>query len=247
MPRDTESRQAHSPFSILTELAVEGASSFIEAQRIFLNLAQQENELLMNGVKQRVGDSAPVAAMTDLMRRSLDTLINMQQEFLTLTNKETMHWLEAMQTGKRYQSAHLIEVAREAMEKFLHTHQRLLDVLTQETVKATSHHAEHVPAKKTEVAHLAREAADLFIDAQKKVLDVLGQQMNTNLNAATHAVETLSPARLATMSEFPSKAVRTFVEGEKAVLQSLTQLAKKPKVVTEKHPRRRTVRHAQPA
>lgn len=247
MARDPESRQMHSPFSILTELAVEGASSFIEAQRIFLNLAQQENELLLNGVKERVGDSAPATAMTDLVRRSLDTLINMQQEFLTLTNKETMHWLEAMQTGRRYQSAHLIEVARESLEKFLHTHQRLVDVITQETVKATSHKPEHAGAKKTEITHLAREAADLFIDAQKKVLDLLGQQMNTNLNAATQAVETLSPARLATMTEFPSKAVRTFVEGEKAVLQSLTQLAKKPKVVAPKHARKRAVRHAQPA
>ncbi len=250
MPRSPESRQQHSPLSILTELAVEGASSFIEAQRIFLNLAQQENELLMNGVKERVGDSLPAVAMTDLVRRSLDTVISMQQEFLTLTNKQTMHWLEAMQTGKRYQSAHLVDLAREAMEKFLHAHRRLLDVLTQETVKATGHKPEHaVHVKKTEVAQLAREAADLFIDAQKRVLDVLGQQMNTNLNAATQAVETLSPARLASVTELPAKAVRTFVEGEKAVLESLAKLGKKPKVVVgmNKHPRRRAVRHPQPA
>lgn len=249
MPRHTEPRQNHSPLSILTELAVEGASSFIEAQRIFLNLAQQENELLMNGVKERVGGSAPAAAMTDLIRRSLDTLIGMQQEFLTLTNKQTLQWLEAMQTGKGFQSAHLVELARESMEKFLHAHQRLLDVLTQETVKATGHKVEHVaPAKKTEVAQLAREAADLFIDAQKKVLDVLGQQMSTNLNAATQAVETLSPARFSNMTDFPAKAVKTFVDSENTVLQALTQLARKPKVVgSHKQPRKRAVRHAQPA
>lgn len=249
MPRHVESSRTPSPLSILAELAVEGASSFIEAQRIFLNLVQQENELLMNGVKERVGDSAPAAAMTDIVRRSLDTLIDMQQEFLTLTNKQTMHWLEAMQTGKLYQSAHLVDLAREGMEKFLHAHQRLLNVLTQETAKATSHKPEHaIPAKQTDVANVAREAADLFIDAQKKVLDVLGHQVNTNLNAATQAVETLSPARLANVTEFPSKAVRTFVEGEKALLQSLAQLAKKPKVVANnKHPRKRAVRHAQPA
>lgn len=250
MPRHTESRQTHSPLSILTELAVEGASSFIEAQRIFLNLAQQENHLLMNGVKERVGDSAPAVAMTDLMRHSLDTLIDMQQEFLTLTNKQTMHWLEAMQAGKGYQSAHLVDLARQGMEKFLHAHQRLLDVVTQETVKATRHKPEHIaPAKKTEVAQLAREAADLFVDAQKKVLDVLGQQMNANVNAATQAVATLSPAPLANVTELPAKAMRTFVESKKAVLESLTQLAKKPKVAVgaHKHPRKRAVRHAQPA
>jgi hypothetical protein len=243
MPRTTEFRQ-NSPLSILTELAVEGASSFIEAQRIFLNLAQEENELLMNGVKERVGYSTPAVAVTDMMRRSLDTLINMQQEFLTLTSKQTMHWLESVQHGKPYQRAHLIDLAREGMEKFMHAHKKLLDVLTQETIKATSKGEHFVPAKKTDVSQLAREAADLFVEAQKRMLDVFGQQLNTNLNAATQAVETLSPAaRLSGITELPAKAVKSFVEGEKALLQSLTELGKKPKVVgISKHPRKHTVK-----
>jgi len=244
MPRPAESRQQDSPLSILTELAVEGASSFIEAQRIFLNLAQQENELLMNGVKERVGASTPAAAMTDVVRRSLDTVLNMQQEFLTTTSKQTMHLLEAVQGGKNYPKAHFAELAREGMENFVHAHQKLLDVLSQETVKATSGKPEHVKAtKKTELPKLAREAGDLFIDAQKKVLDVVGQQMNTSLNAATKAAETLSPARLATVTELPVKAVKSFFESEKALLESLIKPGTKSKIVgIDKHPRRRAAR-----
>ena len=249
MPQNTEPRQPHSPLAILTELAVEGASSFIEAQRIFLNLAQQENDLLMNGVKERVGNSTPAVAMTDLMRRSLDTLIDMQQEFLTLTSKQTLQWLDAVQSGKGYQNAHLVDLAREGMKKFVHAHQKLLDVLTQETIRATSGKSEHPrPLKKTEVAELAREAADLFVDAQKKVLDVAGQQMSTNLKAATQAVETLSPARLATVTELPAKAVKRFVEGKKALLQSLVEPGKRSKAVgMDGQPRKRAVRRRKPA
>jgi hypothetical protein len=245
MSHNSEPRQPHSPLAILTELAVEGASSFIEAQRIFLNLAQQENDLLMNGVKERVGDSTPAAAMTDLMRRSLDTLIDMQQEFLTLTSKQTLQWLDAVQSGKGYQNAHLVDLAREGMKKFVHAHQKLLDALTEETIKATSGKSDHPrPVKKTEVAELAREAADLFVDAQKKVLDVAGQQMSTNLKAATQAAETLSPARLASVTELPMKAVRSFFEGEKALLQSLVEKGKRPKAFGNGgRPRKRVVRH----
>ena len=243
MPHNTEPRH-HSPLAMLTELAVEGASSFIEAQRIFLNLAQQENHLLMNGLKERVGDSTPAAAMTDLVRRSLDTLIDMQQEFLTLTSKQTLHWLDAVQSGKGYQHAHLVDAAREGMEKFVHAHQKLLDVLAQEAIKATSGKPEHASVKRTEVVKLAREASELFLDAQKKVLDVAGQQMNANLKAATQVVETFSPARLAAMAELPVKAVTTFFEGEKALLQSLVKTGKRPKVVGNgNHPRKRAVRH----
>ena len=182
----------------------------------------------MNGVKERVGDSSAAVAMTDLMRRSFDTLITMQQDFLTLTSKQTLQWLEAVQAGKPYQSKHLVELAQEAMAKFVHAHRKLLDVLTQETVKATSGKSEpHKPAKKTDAAKLAREASALLIDAQKKVLDVVGQQMNTNLNTATQAVKTLSPARLASVTELPVRAAKTFFEGEKAWLQTLIEPHKK--------------------
>ena len=232
MPRNTEPRQQSSPLATLTELAVEGASSLIEAQRIFLTLAQQENALLMNGVKERVGDSPAAAAVTDLTRRSLDTLIDMQQEFLTLTSKQTLQWLEAVQSGGGYPSARLVDVAREGMEKFVHAHQKLLDVITQETIKATGGKAEPSRStKKTDVESLAQEAADLFIDAQKRVLDVVGQQMKTNVKAATQAAESLSSARLASVTELPARAVKSFFEGEKVLLQSLVEPLARSKVV----------------
>lgn len=250
MTKNAEPRQEHSPVAILTELAVEGTSTFIEAQRIFLNLVQQENDLLMNGVKERIGISMPLVAMTDLARRSINTLINMQQGFLTTTSKQTLHWLESVQTGKGYQSKQVVELAREAMENFVHAHQQFLDALTQATIKATSGKPGQgaKPVQKTEVSKLAREAAALFIDAQKKVLDVLGQQMNVNVNAATEAVETLSPARLAPIVEIPAKAVKNLFEGEKALLQSVIASQKKSKGgQARKHSRGRTVRQRKTA
>ncbi len=227
MPKNAEE---HSPLAILTELAVEGTSTFIEAQRIFLNLIQQENELLMDGLKERIGMSTPMVAMTDLARRSIDTLINMQHGMLTTTSKQTLHWLESIQAGKGYESKHVIELAREAVENFVHAHQKFLDVLTQETVKATSGRTEHVPVQKKELSKLAREAAALFIDAQKKVLDVIGQQMNVNMDVATRAVETFSPGRFAPVVQIPAKAVKTFFDGEKALLHSVIEAQKRTTV-----------------
>jgi hypothetical protein len=250
MPRNTESHRQASPLAILTELAVEGTSSLIEAQRIFLDLVQQQNEILMNGMKERVGGSAALGAMTDFTRRSLDTFISMQQDFLTTTSKQTLHWLETVQAGKGLESSPLVEMAREGVDKFVHAQRRFLDVLVQETEKATSGKSElHLkPAKKTELSKLASDAAASFIDAQKKVLDVLGQQMNVNLNVATKAVETLSPARLFSMTKLPSDAVKTFVEGERAVLDSMMEFSKRSKVFEiGKHTKERKTRHTKTA
>jgi hypothetical protein len=129
----------HSPLAILTELAMEGTSSFIEAQKILLNLAHQESEIMMNSGKERIAGSARAVAVTDLIRRSLDTFVKMQHDFLTTTSKQTLHWLEAVKAGKGYQDHHLVDFAREGMEIFVQAQKKFLDVIAQETARAETH------------------------------------------------------------------------------------------------------------
>ena len=94
----------HSPTAILTEVTAEGISNFIEGQKILLELGQEQNELLMTGMKERVGDWPAAEAITDLLRRSLETFIGMQQELLKTAGKQTHTWVEAAKDGKPYQS-----------------------------------------------------------------------------------------------------------------------------------------------
>jgi hypothetical protein len=211
----------HSPLQILTELAVEGTSSLVEAQRTLLDLTQQENGIFFNGVKERIAGFLPGVAMTDLVRRSLDTLIGMQQELLTSTSKQTLQWLESEQAEKGSRAAHLIEYAREGVEAFTRAERKFLEVVEEETVKATSGKHEARPVKKTEIAALAREAADAFIEAQKRLLDVMAQQMNVNLDAATRTAEMVSPARLVPMASLTGKEVKDFFDTETSLIGSL--------------------------
>ena len=67
-------QDGHSPLDILTEMAVEGTSTLVEAQRTLLHLAQQENDIVLNGFKERIGSFLPGVVMTDLVQRSLGTV-----------------------------------------------------------------------------------------------------------------------------------------------------------------------------
>lgn len=176
MPNHSKPGDEHSPLAILTELAVEGTSSLVEAQRALLNLVQQENEIILTGVKQQVGKFLPAAAMTDLVRRSVDALIGMQQELLTSTSKQTLEWLQAEETGKGKQASHLVEFAREGVETFTRAQKKFLEVVAQEADRVTNGKKEHesTRTKKAELTHLAREAGNAFIEAQKRLLDVMG-------------------------------------------------------------------------
>src|ERR1700760_356111 len=82
--RESLSDPEHSPVALLTELAVEGTANYIDAQRILLDLVQRENELLMEGMKERTIGSNPATAMVNLVRRTVDGFVDMQQEFLTM-------------------------------------------------------------------------------------------------------------------------------------------------------------------
>ena len=117
--RQQLSDPTHSPTAILGEVTAEGMSNFIEGQKVLLELGQKQNEILMSGVKERVGEWPAAQAVTDLLRRSVETFIHMQQEFLKIAGKQTHTWIEAAKAGKPYESEHVVELAREAMENFV--------------------------------------------------------------------------------------------------------------------------------
>src|SRR6516225_4477308 len=63
----------HSPATIVSELTGEGLANFIEGQKVLLDLAHQQNQILMSGVKERIGSWPAGHAVTNLLRRSVDT------------------------------------------------------------------------------------------------------------------------------------------------------------------------------
>jgi len=211
----------HSPTAILSEVAAEGVSNFIEGQRILLELGQQQNEILLSGVKERVGDWPAAQAVTDLLRRSVETFIHMQQEYLKIAGKQTHSWVEAAKAGKPYQPEHLVDLARESMESFVKAQKHFMDVIAEETAKATG--AKHTNGakklKKTELAQLARKATESFIDAQKKLVDVAGNQMNASVKTAGKTLELLRPFPFLPLAELTREGVKSYVDAQKELME----------------------------
>jgi hypothetical protein len=185
----------HSPRAVLSEMAGESMTNFIEAQKVLLDLSKQQNEILMTAVKERIGEGPAAHATADLLRRSVDTFIHMQEEFLKISGKQTHIWVEAAKTGKPLPGrAPLVGLAREGMENFAKAQKQFLDVIAEETAKATGGKRTAIKKiKKTELSKLARQVAELFIDTQKKMVEVAGKQMNANVKTAGKTLELLRP------------------------------------------------------
>lgn len=215
----------HSPTAIFSEVAGEGMNNFLEGQKILLHLGKQQSELLMNGVKERMGDWPAAHAMTDLLRRSVETFIQMQEEFLKIASKQTHTWVEAAKTGKPYAAEHLVDIARDGMENFVKAQKQFLDAIAQATAEATSgkHTNGAKKIKKTELSELARQATESFIDAQKKLVDVAGKQMNANVRTAGKTLELLRPFPFVPLAELTREGVKSYVDAQKALMDMMVK------------------------
>jgi hypothetical protein len=204
----------------VTEMAGEGISNFIAAQRVLLNLAQRENEIFTTVVKERIGGPAPVAAVTDLFSRGVETVIGMQQHFLTLAARQTDEWIDATKSGEPFEGIHLAALARESMETFVRSQKKFLDVLAEETAHATGRvtNGADRASRKTELAELARQSAEAYIDAQKKLLDVAAQQLKVNAKTARAAIEAINPLPLETLAELARHTIQGLVDSEQDLL-----------------------------
>jgi hypothetical protein len=212
-------------------------SNFIEGQKLLLNLAQKEYEIVTKGVKERVGGYTAAVAVTDLMQRSFGTFVNMQQDFLKTADKQTHTWLNAIKAGKPFDPEGLIELARDSFDTFVRTQKKFLDAVTEETTKATS--GKHGAVKKTEITELARQATDSFIEAQKKLMDVAGRQTNAQVKAVGKTTNMLSPPPFINWPEMTRESVKGLVDAEKAVIDTVTKRSAEPKK-PRKVQRRRT-------
>jgi hypothetical protein len=223
--RQQSSDPNHSPTAILSEVTAESVSNFIEGQRVLLELGQKQNEILMTGVKERVGDWPPAQAITDLLQRSVETFVHMQQEFLKIADKQTHTWVEAAKAGKPYQGKQLVETAREAMDNFVKAQKHFMDVIAEETAKATG--AKHTngvrKTKKTELSQLARHATESFIDAQRKLVDVAGRQMNANVKTAGKTLELLRPFPFLPLGELTREGVKSYVDAQKELMNVMVK------------------------
>jgi hypothetical protein len=222
-------------------------TNFIEAQKVLLDLAQQQNKIVMTGVKERVGDSATATAMTDLLRRSVETFIEMQQEFLKIAGRQTHTWLEAAKAGKPFKGEELVDLAREGTENFVRAQKRFLDVVAEETRKATGEKREGAgkKVKRTELSELARQATESFIDAQKKLFDVAGHQINVNVKAVGKAVDLVKPFPFVPLADLTRDGVKSYVDASKALLDVMTKRHDGHKHETKvEHRARRPVRRA---
>jgi len=208
------------PATALTELAGDAMSNFISAQQVILNLVHEQNRIVLTGIKERV--PAPVGAMADLFRRSVDAFIEMEHSFLTIAEKQSEAWTESAKHGKTYVPK-VSEIVREGLDNFVGAQKKFLDVVAEEADNLTKGNENGHKTKKTALTELAQEGADAFIEAQKKLLSLVGEQFTIDLKAGGRIVDMAPALPTSALANLTRDTVETFVAAQKSLLDVVTK------------------------
>jgi hypothetical protein len=201
-----------------------------------LQLAQRQNDIVLGGVTDRVAGVPPARAMSDLLRRGIDTFIDMQQHFLTIAARQTDVWIDSAKEGRPFEGKQMAELARDAMENFVRSQKRFLDVVADETAHATgASNGEKDHHRNAEISELAREGAEAFIDAQKKLLDIAAQQMTVQVKVVRRTIDAVNPFPPMTLTDLTRQTVDSFVSAQKALLEVMAKSAHVPKAARPQH------------
>jgi hypothetical protein len=180
--REKNAPHETSPSSLLTGWARQGVQSFVAAQKILMDLAAQENALLIGMMRE--GLSKPGArlgtSVAGLAEKGVENLAAAGKILLDLAADETSIAVDGLKEGLGLPTAAgtLAEVARHRVDTFIAMQKNLLEATAGQAHALASTFREE--GKVQPVAHfaeLARRGIAEFVESEKKFLDLASQEV----------------------------------------------------------------------
>jgi hypothetical protein len=220
--REKKTPHTASPGSFLTGWARQGVESFVAAQKILLDLAAQENALLIGMVREQFGKTGfrPGVSMAGIAEKGVKNLSTAGKILLDLAASETALAVDGVKEGLRLPVAAgaIADVVRHRVDTLVEMQRQLLDATAEHVHAAAESYREGEPVMPvTKVAELARRGIEGFVESEKKFLDLAAQEVS---NATKGGKRTTKPprARMAVLTEVAREGAEKYIETQKKLL-----------------------------
>lgn len=221
--REKRETQAASPSSLLTGWARQGVQSFVAAQKILMDLAAQENALLIGMVRERLSKPGfrPGSSLAGLAEKGVENLANAGKILLDLAAEETALAVDGVKEGLRLPTpaGTMAEVVRHRVDTFIELQKNFLDATAEQAhaVAESYRTGEAVPAA-AKAAELARRGFEDFVESEKKFLDLAAQEVS----AATKGDKrTTKPPRerMEVLTKVAREGAEKYIETQKKLME----------------------------
>lgn len=219
--REKKAPQAASPSSFLTGWARQGVQGFVAAQKILLDLAAQENALLIGMMREQLSKPGfrPGVAMAGIAEKGVKNLTNAGVILLDLAAGETALAVDGVKEGLHLPVAAgaMAEVVRHRVDTLIEMQKRLLDATAKQAhAVAESYREGEGGLAVANVAELAGRGVEGFMESEKKFLNLAAQEFSA---ATKGGKRTHKPPR--ERMEVLTKVVR---EGGEKYIETQTKL-----------------------
>lgn len=221
---DAEPKTAYNSIAgLLGDWIRQGTEGFVAAQKVFLDLAAQQNALALSIVRDRVGFTPPSARkLADLGGKTAHTLLDMQRQFLDLVMRENSIFQAGMKTRlAKTPLSGVAHVLHQSLEQCVGAEKQLLDFVQTQSDGAMDDFGEGKPFDTGRLKEVAREAVNRILDSQKQFLSLLQDQIAKTKEAAEEpAAETID------LVDMAKQSVDALVETQQKLLDMVTEQVK---------------------
>jgi hypothetical protein len=237
--REKKEAQSASPSSLLTGWARQGVQSFVAAQKILMDLAAQENALLIGMVRERLSNPAfrPGASLAGLAEKGVENLANAGKILLDLAAEETALAVDGVKEGLRLPTAAgtMAEVVRHRVDTFIELQKTFLDATAEQAhaVAESYRSGEALPAA-AKAAELARRGFEDFVASEKKFLDLAAREVS----AATKGDKrpTKPPReRMEVLTKVAREGAEKYIETQKKLMELAIEQLEETTKTTRQH------------
>ena len=220
--REKKAPHTASPGSLLTGWARQGVESFVAAQKILLDLAAQENALLIGMVREQFGKTGfrPGATVAGIAENGVKNLSNAGKILLDLAASETALAVEGVKEGLRLPVAAgaIADLVRHRVDTLVEMQKHFLDATAEHAhaVAESYREGENVLAA-ANLAELARRGIEGFVEGEKKFLDLAAQEVS-NATKGTKKPGKAPRERMEVFTEVVREGTEKYIETQKKLL-----------------------------
>jgi hypothetical protein len=192
------------------------------AQRILLNLAAQENTLLIGVAREQFGKRGfrPGAALAGMADDGVKNFTAAGKILLDLAAGETALMVEAMKEGLRLPVAAgvVADVARHRAEMLIGLQKHMLEAAAEEThAGAESYRGGKELQAGTRVTEFARRGLEGFVESEKKFLDLAAKEVTEAIKENKRSAKP-PRERMKVLTEMTRDGAEKYLEAQKKLV-----------------------------
>jgi hypothetical protein len=248
--REKKAPPVSSPSSVLTGWARQGVQSFVAAQKILMDLAAQENALLIGLVREGISKPAfrPDVSMVGMAEKGVKNLTAFGKLLLELAADETALAVDGVREGLRLPPAAgaMAEVVRHRVDTLIEMQKNMLDAAADQAhAVAESYKEGEKMLAAVHVAELARRGIEGFVESEKKFLDLAAQEITTAAKGGKPSAKQ-PRERMEVLTKVAREGAEKYIETQKKILElAIEQMESAAKAGREhKEPARKEIRRS---